>query len=408
MDHHKKWIRRLAGPLSIIFLFLLTGCWDLVEIEERGIVTAIAIDFPKTREAEEREAEEAPEHKGDHRWRLVFTQQIVVPEAIGVTTDGGGKKKPYVNMASEGDTLFEIVRNYSTRISRPPYYEHLYVILISEDVARSIRLDQLIHFFLREHEIRRTVKMMIVKGEARKALEVPTKTEDFPALELLRLTDNLNKTTRTAPPLKLGDISKRLVNDDSFTVPRVVTDENGVKMAGLAVFKGKEKKMIGWLGEEETEGYNWITGQGQGGIIEAVDDKTRLPIVYEIKSIQSRIRPQVNKGNISFTVDLESEGYLSEDWPIPGNAFDENYIRRAERETEEEVKLLAEKVLQKTQKTFKADVFRFGQKLSIAYPEVWRRVKKDWDERFSRVPVRVNVKIHIRKYGTRGTKDASP
>ncbi len=120
--------------------------------------------------------------------------------------------------------------------------------------------------------------------------------------------------------------------------------------------------------------------------------------------MKSRIKPQVKGGRISFTVDISTEGKLREDWLLPGNAFEQEFIKKAEKVTEKEILRLAEKALAKTQKDFKVDVAGFGKRLSIHYPQVWKEVKKEWDNQFSNVPVEVKVNVHIQEYGTRGTK----
>lgn len=391
--------------LLLIPLIMMTGCWDRREIEDLGIIVGVAIDRPEQTEAAEKEEKEAVEHKHVKRHRLTLTQQFVVPEAIGVEGKGGSPgKKPYSNVSSEGDTIFSIIRQCSTVSSRPPLYKHLKVIVIGEDVARSINLQMLTDFFLREPELRRSVKIMIAKGKARAALEAETEIEDLPATKLLKLTENMYKTSRMAPKLTLGEVSEKMAAGSSFIMQRVVTHQGNVKLAGAAVIKGKTNRLIGWLGEEEIDGINWLSGEAKGGVVEAVDEQTKEMVIYEFLSAGSSIKPEINEGEISFTVEIESEGRLGEDWTERGDAFDEKFIQRLTKSIEDEIRLLVNKALQKTQKEFKVDVAGFGKQLSIKYPKVWQQVKGDWDQTFSQVPVRVKVKVYIRHFALKGTK----
>lgn len=60
------------------------------------------------------------------------------------------------------------------------------------------------------------------------------------------------------------------------------------------------------------------------------------------------------------------------------------------------------KTLDKLQQEYQTDVAGFGNKLRIEYPKVWKKVKKDWDQIFSEVPITCDVTISIKDYGTSG------
>lgn len=66
------------------------------------------------------------------------------------------------------------------------------------------------------------------------------------------------------------------------------------------------------------------------------------------------------------------------------------------------MKRLVKHTLQKIQKEYKTDVAGFNTRLKIEYPEVWKKVEKDWDKVFSKTPIKYNVKLTIEDYGTEG------
>ncbi|TKH13706.1 spore gernimation protein GerC, partial [Peribacillus simplex] len=43
-----------------------------------------------------------------------------------------------------------------------------------------------------------------------------------------------------------------------------------------------------------------------------------------------------------------------------------------------------------------------GNRLRIEHPKVWNKVKKDWDRTFSEAPIKYDVKLTIKDYGTTG------
>lgn len=66
------------------------------------------------------------------------------------------------------------------------------------------------------------------------------------------------------------------------------------------------------------------------------------------------------------------------------------------------MKRLVGNVLEKMQKEYQVDVAGFGNRLRIENPKVWKKVKKDWDQRFSETTINYDVNLTINDYGTSG------
>ncbi|SFF07783.1 spore germination protein [Paenibacillus algorifonticola] len=381
---------RSALLLIIVFPLLLAGCWDRNEIEETGIALGIGIDFPDEQE------------KGA-RPIIAMTHQFALPNQFSESTSSK-VQKDYVNMSSKGPIVFDNIRELSTRSARPPNYEHLQVIVISEKAARAIDLKNVINFFLRNTETRRSIRVVLSHGKASDIFQQQKSTKT-PALELRELTDNYRKTLRIPPPLTLGNMSEHLTGQSSFVMQSAASSPEGAKLSGGAVIKGTTARMIGFLSETETVGVNWLLGGNHSnGIVEGVEPNSGAMLGYEVRKITSSIQPIVQGDNISFRVKIKTTGKLREDWAFPGDAFDADFINRAEQATAAKIKQIAEKALAKTQRQYKVDVAHFGKRLSIKQPAVWKRVKDGWEERFSRMPVSIEVEVDIQEFGTRGTK----
>jgi spore germination protein len=95
-------------------------------------------------------------------------------------------------------------------------------------------------------------------------------------------------------------------------------------------------------------------------------------------------------------------GRLSENWVVSGDTFKNEFLKKAEKSSEKEVKRLVGNVLEKMQKEYKTDVAGFGNRLRIEHPKVWNKVKKDWDQTFSEAPINYDVKLTLNDYGTTG------
>lgn len=371
---------------------LLSGCWDRNEIEETGIVLGIGLDMPSDGGDDEQ-----------RRPEISMTHQIALP--TGFSEQGGGKtQKKYMNITSEGPIIFDNIRQLATRIDRPPSYEHVRVIVIGEQVARQMDLRNVINFFMRNTETRRSIRVVVAKGRSEPIFS-QHKSGQTPAIELREMTENYHKTLRTPVQMTLGNLSEHLTGQHSFVLQRVMALQGESQLSGAAVVKGATAKMVGWLGELETAGLNCLLGIRRfNGVIEGVELESGAMLGYEVRRMKRHIVPIIEGDRISFEVRIKSEGKLREDWANPGDAFDQTFVERAEQATAARIRQLAERALEKTQKQYKVDVVGFGKRLSIDHPAVWRRVKDDWEDRFSRMPVKVKVEVRIQEFGTRGSK----
>lgn len=413
-----KVIRRILLLMSFIIIpYILTGCWDRIELEERLIVVGLAFDCSKTADS------------------IIITQQYINPKGIGGGEKGGTPlKSPYANLIVEGSSVSDIFEKSKNIKARRPNYEHLKVIIISEDVARSFNLYKLLNAVLRHPETPRNANIFISKGKARLFFEVTPNTEDVPVFKIMLLSQNSKLKSRISPTLKLGDMSISMAGSKSFIIQRLViregieaqhdifaTDTTPGKgdiyeIKGGAVIKEDTYTFAGWLDEKETDGLNWITGKTESGIVEIKDKDTGQTIVYQVHSTKSKIIPKVSRNDkmsecgisssedISFTLESKIEGTIAEDWLMTANAFKEGFIEKAELAVQKEIFRIIEESLNELQKELKVDVAGFGKKLNIKYPKVWEEVKDSWEEIFSNVPVNIKVDVLVKDFGRQGSK----
>ncbi|WP_195574475.1 Ger(x)C family spore germination protein [Paenibacillus sp. 1001270B_150601_E10] len=385
----------------VAMAILLTGCWSRREIEDLGITIGAAVDIGEETSLERQFEQEG----GDYSKRniVTLTYQMVRPGQSGsIVGKGGGGQKQYRNISVTGDSFYEVTREIPLISARPIFGQHYKVIVISDEVARQISMERLFDFFIREQEFRPSCLVLICKGEAKQALDHKDKSE-FPAMRLLSITDNRYQSSRLLPPVSLSKLLPEINSMSSFLLQNIVTADGVVKFAGAAVIYGKTGKLIGFLDEEEVEAINWVTGEVKGGVVKSYDSKTGKPVVYEITTLKSKIRPHVNRGRISFDVQIESEGRLGEQW-IDGNDYDNRFLRQVEADTVKQVEQRMEKMLQKVQKEYRADVIGLGEYVRIYYPQTWQQIKNDWDDNFAEASIRYDVRVTVKEFGTTSIK----
>lgn len=391
-------IRILLSALLVFILLPLTGCWSNKEIEDLALIVGTSMDLEKQGGPREESAGQAGGQP--HRNRITITNQFVTSETTGKgTKTGSSPQKAYNNVSETGDAILPTLRNMVLRIDKRAFAEHSKVIIIGEDLARTLDMQKILDFYIREQEMRPSGLLLIARNRASQTLE-SNKPMDIPAFQLVEMTHGHGRTTKILPPTTITKIEGKLHSGASFLLQNVVSTKGEIKFTGAAVIEGKTKKLRGFLNEKDLEGLTWISGNGKGGLVKSVDRETGQPIIYEVISMKSKIIPHVNGNNISFDIKIESEGRIAEHWVVSEKSIDTDFLKRVEKAVEEEVERLIENVLDKIQHEYKTDVAGFGNQLRIRYPRIWKTTKKDWDQIFSEVPMKSEVKVTIKDYGT--------
>ncbi|MED1784911.1 Ger(x)C family spore germination protein [Brevibacillus fortis] len=393
-----------AFCIFLLLSTLLAGCWDQVQIEERGFVVGVAIDKPRTKEAEQQAKQEAPD-KPQVKERFLVTHQFVVPGGLvsGGQGSGGGQNtanEAYHNLISEGDSLFEISRELATRTSRTPFYQHMKILIVSEDVARTKNgFARALDFYLRDPDSRRSSKVFISNGPAKEVLEVKPKTEKLPAIYINSIGENVTKNSRMLPEVRLGDVHEELLSPFSFVVPRIRPEEQEVKLAGAAVFT-YDNQLMGFLGEEETEGLNFLTGKVSGGMVKG-KFKNNL-VSMNIQGIKHSIETDLrDRQHMKFTIIIECEGTLAESYATT-DYLNHTAMEKLEQVFAEEIERMSNDTIKKVHKQMKVDVIKLGSYLKQHHFSLWKKIRQDWEtgqHLYEKSEITVQAKVYLRNIG---------
>ncbi|USK57744.1 Ger(x)C family spore germination protein (plasmid) [Cytobacillus solani] len=393
----KKNLYIKSFSLLLLILFL-TGCWSAHEIEELSLEVGIALDKGELSSTEE-ELEKQDELYPKKDNITVTFQTVNTKIASAGSKSGGSEQKAYFNISETSDSLFQIDNEISLRKGRPLTGYHLKVIIISEELLRMYSMGDLLDSYLRDNDIRPSCLVLISKNRASEVLE-SNENGEIPSFSLVNMVENKNISTKILPPMPLAKLTGIMKSESSFLLQNIIPASGEVKISGAAVIKGKSKKLIGFFNEKDLEGISWITGKEEGGLVKSYYGEKEKLIVYNIQSIKSNIIPHINGDDISFEVKVQTDGNLSEDWVTSEKSSNNKFLKEVEKIFETEIKQLIMNVVQKMQDDYQVEVAGFGNQLKIKYPEIWNEVKVDWDETFSKIPIKYNIDVTISNYGT--------
>lgn len=364
--------------------FLLVSCWDNIPIEDRAFIIGTAIDV---------------DDKGDNTF--LVTNQIVIPAGITNPAQQSQEEKPFINIPLSGNNVHTINHELSSKTSKIPFFRHLVILIISEEVAHKGQVfSDIFDAFIRDTNVNRSVKVVITKKDAKDILNHTTVEERLPAIHISSLIEENMEQFGKKITFALGNIDEYLLDKRSFIIP-YITETNEINFNAGAVFHGEHDKMIGHFNENEMTGLELIQGNSQNNVIE-VNYKNN-PVDFDIYETKSKIKIDVNdvenlKVNIHVTIDgivKETIGYT--------NLLKKTQLDKMEKLISEQAEKFIWQAIHKGQKEYSADVFDIIKVLRAKHYNTYKKVESEWDHGknyFSNITFHVDVKTNIHSIGT--------
>jgi len=384
-------LKRLLFILIILSTIFLTGCWSSREVNTLAITVCIGID--KTENG------------------YLVTEQVLNPRAIA--SKKATAESPVVIYTAEGNDLAEIVRRFTTQSSRILYNADLRMVVIGEDVAKD-GIQNILDYFLRNYEYRTEFYFVIAKNStANEVLGILTPIESVPgfsmyislkmseekwaAMKSIRIIELVNSIIADGdnPVLTGIEISQDEISPKSTDILKQSGEYKKLKYTGLGAFN--KDKLVGWLDEDESKGYNYITDNVKN-TIEYADYDSKVKITYEVLNAKSRTKVYFLENKPAIEVKIKTKCNIE----IVEGEFDvsaEENKQILNKLLARKVKLLCEKALNKAQKELKTDIFGFGEAIHREYPKTWEKLKDDWNDKFTDLPVNITVEAETNQLG---------
>ncbi|TMV46944.1 Ger(x)C family spore germination protein [Paenibacillus mesophilus] len=385
--------RTVVLIVCLCMTVVLSGCWNRRELNDLAIALGMGID-----------------KQGD-QYRV--SVQIVNPQEIAAKK-GGGDNSPVTIYEESGRTIFECLRRMTTSTPRKIYTSHLRTLIISEEVARE-GIKNILDFFARDHELRTDFYVIIAReSKAKEAMSVLQPLEKVPANFLFKTLQTSEKAWAPTTGRYLDDLISDLMSKGraaTLTGVRVVGDEEAgrsvdnlktahtnasIKYSSIGVFQ--KDKLVGWLDESESKGYNFIINKVRSTVGVLVCPKGGEMSVEVIRS-DTRLKGKMKDGKPAIEVDVRIEQNIGE-VACEVDLNDIGTIAELEQISEKRVRSFLDKVIRTAQKKYRSDIFGFGETIHRDEPKAWQRLENDWGSIFPDIEVEVKLDIKNRRTGT--------
>ncbi|MEW9700219.1 Ger(x)C family spore germination protein [Paenibacillus sp. SI8] len=368
---------------SLPIIFLLAGCGDKAELTEFGFAQAVALDRSEDSE-------------------FVMTTHFYNPSEGGGL--GGGGKPPVkgITIRTEGDTIFDAIRDIPSHLGRKAKWDHMRAIIISEELGRKQNIREMLDFFSRDHEPRPTVPVMIAEGKAADYLKVKPFIEQTIGQQLQKMQKSGAKYNAKTSNIPLFDLAVQFLGQTNVAILPYLHKSNAsqpITATGLAMLK--DEKLADIMQLSFTESLVMLLDKYESGILEfpctgSSEDPKKSMESLEVTSIKTKIKTEIKENEAIIHVMSDIEGSLGE-------------FRCATLKTEEDELLFEQNigkiVERKLRRTIaylqneKIDAIGVGNQIYRKDPALWKRWKPTWGERFAESRITVDVKVNILNSG---------
>ena len=362
--------------LTLLCLLHLTGCWNYRGLNEMTVVAGMAIDRdPKS-----------------GKYLLTF-------EFVDISTPVKEKGASGELIQSEGETLFEAVRDAKRRLSNKLYFGHNQIVILSKEIASSEDVVSLLDWLLRDGECRETLFVAISQGEtAREVFDVDGADQKLVSHKLQMVIREDKRVTGSTLPVELYELYEDSKSPGrELALPAVHRVENGEELVteinGLAVFK--KEKLVGFLSPEDAKYYLFAINRFENGVLPFHDPESgEARGTLEVGKSKTQYDIEVEGGEVKLIVKPKLTVFMGElmetDVKLDVAKLDE-ITRAAEKELEEKIS----GVIRKIQTEFQSDILNFGNLIYKRNYALWTELEDTWDEKFPTLKVEVRVDINV-------------
>ncbi len=355
--------------MLLISSLVLTGCWDKRELDELAITMAIGVDESDV--------------------GYLVTAQVVVP--LEVSIEGNTGNSPITQVRAEGETVSEAIRKLAKIVPREIYPGHLRILVISETVAEK-GIGEIVDYFSRNWEMRSDFYVVVAKEmTAEEILNVSTAIETIPANSMFNMLNVAQETWSSTRGIHINDLISDIGSDGKEAVVtgievigdeelgsskknvETITPKARLRLLDLGVFK--KDKLVGWLTEEESIGYNKVSNQVKSSVT-TLSCPEGGTMAIEMVRANSEIKAKINNGTPEVEVKIKTEGNIAEvDCQI--DLMKAENITKLEKLYSEKVKEVMQKSITTLQEDFNADIFGFGEAVHRADAKVWKKLESN-------------------------------
>ena len=219
--------------ILLCFIFLTTGCYDNIELDDLAIVTGVGIDY-----------------KND---KFYLTYEVL----SDVKTDENTALLSYT-VSGSGKTISEAFIDTSYKVSKKAYFAHLKTLVISEEVING-HFEKIVDYLLRDTNIRSEFKVLVSNGcTPLEVLKNNDKNHPVVSEFIVNLIDNEKYNNNLVIGETFRQIIVKMLSDKTDAILNTISIEDGeIAINNSYIFKDFNYQNT--LSKQNSSLYNMLT-----------------------------------------------------------------------------------------------------------------------------------------------------
>lgn len=367
--------------LLLVLLLLglpLSGCWNYREIDRLAIVAGVAVD------------------QG-------FNHKYLVTLEIINFKPGKEAEIESKMVSGEGNSVMEAIRNSYTILGRMGYWNLTRIFIISREVAGEGILP-VVDLLNRSPLTRISTAILISKEKtAREVLAAQSLNQPIRSFQIEDAFGVQQQALSKTIEIQAYQVINAIGGEGTAlflpTAGAIINNgQPAIELSGTAVFK--RDRLVGLLDGEESKYVLFIRNKVQEGILlENMDHKAKPAIItLKINANQTKIKPVLVNGKLCLKIALKTKVDL---WELDSstNYNSEKGRKLLKSQAEKALKENILRVVQTVQQNYDADIFGFGNQVYHQMPNLWKKIKPNWEQLFKQLKVTVRAEIEIQGSG---------
>lgn len=251
-----KWI-----VVTVLPLFVTTGCWDKRDPEDREYMITMGIDKKE--------------------------EGYIVSFAPAKTEEKEPEK-----MVCDGKTLADAIACNDSRNSRKTELGQLKMIVFGQSVLEDQALFvSLLEELERSQDISKKVTVLGTEAGAEACIDSMMDEDDGTGLFLWEFYKNTAKEVGVTKGLDMDTFLTELTEQrGSSILPRIEPAEAGLYLGGGVALA--DSQFCTFLNDKEEQGYLFLLGEAEGAVLEAEEEGKRIPLKVVRSRVNYDFKPQ--------------------------------------------------------------------------------------------------------------------
>lgn len=305
------------------------------------------------------------------------------------------KKKENTNVSeiafyeADGATIYDALGQIVLSSPKELYLGHMEVVVLGEELLKKKDPLEYLDFFMRDSSAEKDAVVIVAKeDEAKNILKVITPLETIPSQNLKASLFNSANLSGTTNIITLDELVSNLMEEGKESVlPAVVLTGSAkegesqdnikdsdpdvrIKFDNLAVLKNG--KLIGYLNENESFGFNIVTADAKNTYVKIKCDNENFATL-EITSLKTNEEISFKNKKPNVTIKTSAKTNITEYNCKMNFINDDKLIGEIEKKAEKRIERLINSFLEKSYNEYQTDTLHYG---SVFYKEKEKQMKK--------------------------------